>query len=372
MPLRPRLPRPPVTASLVILPDWVIAAVSWGIVALVVGSLVLWRITAGPSSMLTRMAVTILAVVLLGIVFLVAVRFAGVGGVVGTGGSTSSASGNSTYGSNNTTVLEGNLTSTGGGVLLFPSVPGWVPFLVLGFVVLLVGVVGVPLTRQYIADRRESGAARRRSLGPVSAGMREALTRASSDLDLGGDPRVVILALYASMLLQLQPMVDDIGTSTPEEIRATHLVRLGVRPEAARTLTRLFEEARVLGAPDGARRERAGPGSGPSDARRPRPKDARRMNTATTVFLCIVVVLASALAIAAGTNEGTVLPAAAVAVTAAALLLFGVVARTRWPPGTAASNPVRRPRSGPLLDPSRSARTSGARLVARQPRAGRK
>jgi hypothetical protein len=57
------------------------------------------------------------------------------------------------------------------------------------------------------------------------------------------------------------------------------------------------------------------------------------MNTAMTVFLCIVAVLASGLAIAAGTNAGTVLPAAAIAVTAAALLLFGVVARTRWPPG---------------------------------------
>jgi hypothetical protein len=239
------------TASLVILPEWVIAAVSWGIVALVVGSLIVWRLSAGPSSMMTRMAVTILAVVLLGIVFLIAVRFAGFGGVVGTGGSTLPHSGNTTYSSNNTTVIKGNLTSTGNGVLLFPSLPGWVPFLILGLVVLLVVAVGIPQTRRYIADRRESGAVRRRSSVTVSAGMREALTRASSELDLGGDPRVVILALYASMLQHLQPMVDDIGTSTPEEIRAAHLVRLGVRPEAARTLTRLFEEARYSEHPMG-------------------------------------------------------------------------------------------------------------------------
>jgi hypothetical protein len=57
------------------------------------------------------------------------------------------------------------------------------------------------------------------------------------------------------------------------------------------------------------------------------------MNTATTVFLSIVAVLASGLAIAAGTDESTALLAAAIAVTAAALLLFEVVARTRWPPG---------------------------------------
>jgi len=57
------------------------------------------------------------------------------------------------------------------------------------------------------------------------------------------------------------------------------------------------------------------------------------MNAAATVLLCVVAVLASGLAIAAGTNEATALPAASVAVTAAALLLVGVVAQTRWPPG---------------------------------------
>jgi hypothetical protein len=244
-------PPPSHSVSLVVLPNWVIATVSWGVVALVVGGMIVWRLTSGPSSTLTRMAVTILAVVLLGIAFLVAVHFAGYGQFVGVGGSPPSLGGNGTHGSNNSTPIKGNLNGTGSGVIVFPSVPGWAPFLVLGFVVLLVVVVGVPQTRRYLADRRERGAVRRRSLGPVSAGMRQALTRASSELDLGGDPRVAILALYASMLQQLQPMVGDIGTSTPEEIRATHLVRLGVRPEAARTLTRLFEEARYSEHPMG-------------------------------------------------------------------------------------------------------------------------
>jgi hypothetical protein len=238
------------TASLVILPEWAIAAISWGIVALVLGSMVVWRLSAGPSSALTRMAVTILAVVLLGVAFLIAARFAGVGGVVGIGGSTLPPNGGSS-GSNNTTIIKGNLNGTGNGVILFPSLPGWVPFVILGFVVLLVVVVAVPQTRSYLTDRRERGAVRRGSAVAVSAGMRAALTQASSALDLGGDPRVVILALYAAMLAHLQPMVDDIGTSTPEEIRAAHLVRLGVRPEAARTLTRLFEEARYSAHPMG-------------------------------------------------------------------------------------------------------------------------
>jgi len=57
------------------------------------------------------------------------------------------------------------------------------------------------------------------------------------------------------------------------------------------------------------------------------------MNTGFTVLLCVVALLASGLAVAAGTNSSAALPAAAVAVAAGALLLFGVVGRTRWPPG---------------------------------------
>jgi hypothetical protein len=239
------------TASLVILPEWTIAAISWGVVALVVGSLVVWRLTSGPSSALTRVAVSILAVVLLGVLFVVGARFLGVGGMVGPGGSGGVADGNSGTPPNNTTVITGQLNGTGGEIVLFPSLPGWVPLAVLGIVVLLVVVVGVPQTRRYLAERREGGVMRRRTEVTVPAGMREALTRASTDLDLGGDPRAVILALYAAMLTHLQPMVADLGTSTPEEIRAAHLVRLGVRPEAARTLTRLFEEARYSTHPMG-------------------------------------------------------------------------------------------------------------------------
>jgi len=56
------------------------------------------------------------------------------------------------------------------------------------------------------------------------------------------------------------------------------------------------------------------------------------MNRALTVFLCIVAVLATGLAVAAGSNISLVLPVALIAVVAAALLLAGVAARTRWPP----------------------------------------
>jgi len=57
------------------------------------------------------------------------------------------------------------------------------------------------------------------------------------------------------------------------------------------------------------------------------------MNAFATVLLLVVAVIASGLAAAAGTNEALALGAATVAVLAGALLLFGVVERTRWPPG---------------------------------------
>jgi len=244
-------PPPSGTASLIYLPQWVITAVSVAMICFVVGSLVFWRLTSGPSSALSRMAVTILAVVLLGVLFVAGARLMGIGGEVGFGSSSPPNGGsNSTYGSNNTTVT-GALNGTGGTITLFPSLPGWVPFVVLGIVVLLAIVVGVPQTRRYLAERRESAAVRRGAARGVPAGMRAALSRASADLNVGGDPRTVILALYAAMLDELRPMADDLRTSTPEEIRATHLVRLGVRPEAARTLTRLFEEARYSTHPMG-------------------------------------------------------------------------------------------------------------------------
>jgi hypothetical protein len=56
------------------------------------------------------------------------------------------------------------------------------------------------------------------------------------------------------------------------------------------------------------------------------------MNAALTILLCIVALVASGLAIAAGSNAATALPMAAVAVIAGALLLGMIVEQTRWPP----------------------------------------
>ena len=58
------------------------------------------------------------------------------------------------------------------------------------------------------------------------------------------------------------------------------------------------------------------------------------MNTGTVVLLAILVTLASAGAIVAGTNVTLAVPAAAAAVGAAALLLVGVLDRVIWPSTT--------------------------------------
>jgi hypothetical protein len=57
------------------------------------------------------------------------------------------------------------------------------------------------------------------------------------------------------------------------------------------------------------------------------------MNAAFWLILGVVAVVASGLAVAAGTNAGLAVPMASIAVVAAALLLVEVLAETRWPPG---------------------------------------
>lgn len=78
------------------------------------------------------------------------------------------------------------------------------------------------------------------------------------------------------------------------------------------------------------------------------------MNTGVAVLLCVVAGVAAGIAVAAGTNEAVVVPAAAVAVGAGALLLVGVVEQTRWP------SPRPRTASTPDLGHVRSSVGAGA------------
>lgn len=243
-------PPAPGPASLVILPSWALPLAGLALLGAVVGSLVLWRLTSQPSSTLNRGAVTLLVAILVGVLFVIGARALGFGGPVSSGSGGSVGGGNTTTGPGNATGGT-NVTGSGGTLYFFPNLPGWVPIVVLGAVALVVVIVGVPMTSRYLSERRARAASRSGSETKVPAGVREALGKASAELDLGQDPRLVILALYGEMLLRLRPMVGGVETSTPEEVRAAHLIRLGVRPEAAETLTRLFEEARYSTHPMG-------------------------------------------------------------------------------------------------------------------------
>lgn len=242
---------PPATGSnsQVLLPMWVFFLALFGFLAVIVASWVLLRMSSEAKGVSNRALASILLSILIISLFVIGLRVVGVGGAppaTGPGGTIM----NST--SPNSTAPNPNASLPGvGSVTLFPSLAPWVPFAVLGVVVLVLVVVGVPQTRRYLGERRSEANSRRRPGPEDAAKVRAALTLASAKLDLGGDPRFVILGLYYDMLLHLRPLVGSVETSTPEEIRATHLARLGVRPEAAHTLTRLFEEARYSTHPMG-------------------------------------------------------------------------------------------------------------------------
>jgi len=229
-------------------PGWVVLAISLGFIAFVFGVLLVHRFASGPSLPMGRSTLTILITILLGIVFIIAAQFIAHGGLFLSGGG-SSPSGSGSGATNNTTAPIP--PAPGGGVVTIGGVPGWVPFVILALIALLVAAVAIPNALRYDARRREMERYRR-NREAVPAGMQAALSQASSELALGEDPRTVILALYAAILDRLKPLALDVSMNTPEEIRASHLLRLGVRPEPARTLTRLFEEARYSTHPMGA------------------------------------------------------------------------------------------------------------------------
>ena len=143
-----------------------------------------------------------------------------------------------------------NGTGAGGAPFLVPGVPGWVPYLLVIGVLVVVAVIAVPKVGEMVEERRR---ARSHSLDrarpPIE--VRRVLEGAAEELESGGDPRTVIVRLYGDLLARLRPMVGTVDPHTPEEIRTLHLERLGIRREAAMRLTRLFEEARYSSHPLG-------------------------------------------------------------------------------------------------------------------------
>ena len=233
------------TASEVIIPTWTLDVaflIGFGFVL----ALFVWVRASVSSAVPGKLVVTMLAVLLVGILFVVILQAFG----SGAGGFTWNTSGNGTAPSNpNGTITPGGNLSGPGGLLAPLHIPSWTLFVAVAVIALVVAAVAAPRAWRYLADR-DPGRPKR----PAPAELQEvrgALATAAQELGVGADPRTVIIALYATMLRRVGPIVGGVDTDTPEEIRALHLVRLGIRASAAETLTRLFEEARYSTRPMG-------------------------------------------------------------------------------------------------------------------------
>jgi hypothetical protein len=216
-------------------------------VASLIGFLVYRRMTSETLPIPGRALVFVLVAILIACVFVVIGHYYvpgwnGGGGSGGPGGNSTGTQGNQSH---NTSVLNG----TGGirfGNFVFPP---WTLFVVVVAIALSIAVLATPQARDFLF-----AGGRHRSKGRLQEGIaaaREALGRAVASLESGTDPRATIIALYADFLGRIAPLVGDLEPSTPEEIRTQHLERLGLRPEAATDLTRLFEEARYSSHPMG-------------------------------------------------------------------------------------------------------------------------
>jgi hypothetical protein len=239
-------PAPTGTGTGVTVPTQLIVGGVFVLAVAAAGLLLYHRLTQPSLSVPGRFLAAPLVAILLLILFVVVVHLVVVG--AGPGGTISTAPPtNSTTGTNSSLNGTLNATGAGGAPPLWSGFPSWTLFAVVAVAVAVVAVVAIPELRALLAGRRPGSADV--DLAAAAAGARAALGDAQDQLDRGGDPRAVIVALYASLLLRLGPMVGDLDPATPEEIRSKHLVRLGIQPLAAHALTRLFEEARYSSHP---------------------------------------------------------------------------------------------------------------------------
>lgn len=212
----------------------------------VIGFLVFDRLRQGAVPVPTRVLATVVVFVLLLTVVAVVGRFAGGGAVPPLGPIGPASNSSSGSGVGNDSNPGGNATGAGGQLIVFGvSLPGWALFAAVAIVAIVGGVVAVR-----VLGTRSSRAA----IVPPSLDERElraAFVEASTALDMAEEPRTVLIRLYGTLLDRLAPLVGDIDRQTAEEIRAAHLVRLGIGNDTAREITRLFEEARYSTHPIG-------------------------------------------------------------------------------------------------------------------------
>lgn len=210
-----------------------------------IGFLLLARYRGQTTPIPSRAVVMFLVVFLLAVGFIVLLRFAPGSGVppsaVPPPGTNGTGGGTTPPGSGGTN----NSTAPPFGPIPFAGIefPGWL---------LYVGLVAAAVVAIAVAVPFVGGL---RTPIPASAGD-ETAGRARKDFadaldaleeNASGDPRDIIVGLYARLLRRLTRSLDHLETLAPREIERLCVERLGIRPGTARALTALFEEARYSG-----------------------------------------------------------------------------------------------------------------------------
>lgn len=227
-----------------VFPLWEVEA---ALVVLIFGGIALLlfsRVRAGSAPIPGRIAVSAVVAILVAVLLLIVIQHAAFPNGPSYGGQ-GPASPGGTPPANSTNLTTNSTQIPGGGSFLWlgPSAPPWALFAIAAGVAVALSVgVTSPIWWRALArfGRSEPGVPTPAAIAAIQV----ALAEATEALDAGGDLRAVVVRLYAVILAKIGPTVGDIEGATPEEIRAGHLVRLGIRPEAAEVLTRSFEEAR--------------------------------------------------------------------------------------------------------------------------------
>jgi hypothetical protein len=187
----------------------------------------------------SRVVVTILLVLLLGVIFVGLTHLVHIAPIPGSNTSSGSSS-NDTGGFGDNNSSGAGLTGPFGtaGVTL----PAWAGYVAIVAVALLIAVLLVPLLIARAQARRQALSGEGGPAPAARHALEDALQRLNS-AD-GSDPRATILSLYARLLLLVGPRLRTVESLTPGEIKRDAIESLGLRPRVAQELTETFEEAR--------------------------------------------------------------------------------------------------------------------------------
>ncbi|MCI4326637.1 MAG: DUF4129 domain-containing protein [Thermoplasmata archaeon] len=218
--------------------------VSW----LIIGAVAAWivyrvvlRVRNPSGGALNSFVVVWFVVLLLVLGFIVAVHFFGPAAPAqnGTG---LNRTGNSTAPPGGTPVNTTPNGSVGNFTLGSHTFPGWSAYVLVLGVAAVSAIVALQVARSLGARSRSE----REGLADPTEVARAAIveTLAKLEADPNADPRALVVALYARLLATVDAQLIETSARTAREIETVAVQRWKLPPEAARDLTRLFEEAR--------------------------------------------------------------------------------------------------------------------------------